>query len=230
MVLGIWCQYYGTEMKWTLRNFLYVISTVQYSMFRANIWKISEFFLSENFQFLEVKFSVYLNRRVFEMGMLSVRWHLYIITFESGYSISYKIAYAPSKDSDKPVFWVFAWPTCCFVGRDVLYNIGMVYCSIWQGKFHYHDGESLRPANDILSSRASKWIILYNQVMQYTTHLIKMVEMFDTDHYNKDWEPRRLIRIYTACHLSFGLTSVDTTIKITDWLRVVYNTAMLCKI
>ena len=25
-------------------------------------------FLSENFQFLEVKFSIYLNRRVFEMG------------------------------------------------------------------------------------------------------------------------------------------------------------------
>ena len=29
--------------------------------------KISEFFLSENFQFLEVKFSIYLNRRVFIM-------------------------------------------------------------------------------------------------------------------------------------------------------------------
>ena len=36
------------------------------SMFRAEIWKISEF-LSENFQFLEVKFSIYLNRRVFVM-------------------------------------------------------------------------------------------------------------------------------------------------------------------
>ena len=29
--------------------------------------KISEFFLSENFQFLEIKFSIYLNRRVFVM-------------------------------------------------------------------------------------------------------------------------------------------------------------------
>ena len=37
------------------------------SMFWAEIWKISEFFLSENFQFLEVKFSIYLNRRVFIM-------------------------------------------------------------------------------------------------------------------------------------------------------------------
>ena len=35
-------------------------------MFWAEIWKISEF-LSENFQFLEVKFSIYLNRRVFVM-------------------------------------------------------------------------------------------------------------------------------------------------------------------
>ena len=33
-------------------------------MFGAEIRKISEF-LSENFQFLEVKFSIYLNRRVF---------------------------------------------------------------------------------------------------------------------------------------------------------------------
>ena len=29
--------------------------------------KISEFFLAENFQFLEVNFSMYLNRRVFVM-------------------------------------------------------------------------------------------------------------------------------------------------------------------
>ena len=37
------------------------------SMFWAEIWKISEF-LSENFQFLEVKFFIYLYRRVFVMG------------------------------------------------------------------------------------------------------------------------------------------------------------------
>ena len=30
---------------------------------------ISVFFLSENFQFLEVKFSIYLNRRVFVMNL-----------------------------------------------------------------------------------------------------------------------------------------------------------------
>ena len=35
-------------------------------MFWAKIWKISDF-LSENFQFLVVKFSIYLNRRVFVM-------------------------------------------------------------------------------------------------------------------------------------------------------------------
>ena len=37
------------------------------SMFWAEIWKISEFFLSEDFQFLGVKFSIYLNRRIFVM-------------------------------------------------------------------------------------------------------------------------------------------------------------------
>ena len=36
------------------------------SIFLAEVWKISEF-LSENFQFLVVKFSIYLNRRVFVM-------------------------------------------------------------------------------------------------------------------------------------------------------------------
>ena len=36
------------------------------SMFWAEIWKYQSF-LSENFQFLEVKFSIYLNRRVFVM-------------------------------------------------------------------------------------------------------------------------------------------------------------------
>ena len=41
------------------------------SMFWAEIWKISEF-LSENFQFLVVKFSIYLNRRVFVMKGLEV--------------------------------------------------------------------------------------------------------------------------------------------------------------
>ena len=42
----------------------------QQSMFWAEIWKISKF-LSEYFQFLEVKFSTYLNRRVFVMGILA---------------------------------------------------------------------------------------------------------------------------------------------------------------
>ena len=43
------------------------------SMFWAEMWKISEF-LSENFQFLEVKFSIYLNRRVFVMQALCEHW------------------------------------------------------------------------------------------------------------------------------------------------------------
>ena len=45
------------------------------SMFWAEIWKISEFFLSENCQFLDVKFSIYLNRHVFVM----IRPFLHII-------------------------------------------------------------------------------------------------------------------------------------------------------
>ena len=44
------------------------------SMFWAEIWKILEFFLSENFKFLEVKFSIYLKRRVYVM-VLVLRIH-----------------------------------------------------------------------------------------------------------------------------------------------------------
>ena len=44
------------------------------SMFWAEIWKISGFFLSENFQFLEVKFSIYLNRLVFVMSFKNRVW------------------------------------------------------------------------------------------------------------------------------------------------------------
>ena len=44
------------------------------SMFWAEIWKISEFFLSENFHFFEVKVSIYLNRRVFVMHNVCSLW------------------------------------------------------------------------------------------------------------------------------------------------------------
>ena len=39
------------------------------SMFWAETWKILDFFLSKNFHFLAVKFSVYLNRHVFVMAI-----------------------------------------------------------------------------------------------------------------------------------------------------------------
>ena len=52
-------------------------------MFLAEILKISKF-LSGNFQFLEVKFSIYLYRRVFVMVLHLIRnWCVYSITFVS---------------------------------------------------------------------------------------------------------------------------------------------------
>ena len=57
-------------------------------------------FLSENFQFLEMKFSIYLNRRVFVMGYEQGLSHT--LVYKQAHSISYKIAYAPRKDSDQP--------------------------------------------------------------------------------------------------------------------------------
>ena len=51
------------------------------SMFWTEIWKISEF-LSENFQFLVVKFSIYLNRHVFVM--LGLNFTFYTLPYDSG--------------------------------------------------------------------------------------------------------------------------------------------------
>ena len=50
------------------------------SMFWAEIWKNIRVFVSENFQFLEVKFSIYLKRRVFVMIF---RWFTYALSFLS---------------------------------------------------------------------------------------------------------------------------------------------------
>ena len=46
------------------------------SMVWTEIWKISEKFLLENFHFLVVKFSVYLNRHVFVMKMNLIPWYM----------------------------------------------------------------------------------------------------------------------------------------------------------
>ena len=104
------------------------------SMFRARIWKISEF-LSENFPFLVVKYSIYLNMRVFVMKfkiafirrlmrlagilepfcfcvdcnnkMFNISFQLKhdrvgIMKFEPAHDKTYKVACAPSEDSDQP--------------------------------------------------------------------------------------------------------------------------------
>ena len=74
------------------------------------------FFFSENFPFLVVNFSIYLNRRVFVMICHEPYLHIYIKIFEYfPYHISLNIrtrvfakatkrtfAYAPSEDSDQP--------------------------------------------------------------------------------------------------------------------------------
>ena len=70
----------------------------QQSIFWAEIWKISEC-LSENFQFLEVKFSIYLNRRVFVMSWTSF---ILFLVLESSEDSDYN-AQAELK---------FGWCTC----------------------------------------------------------------------------------------------------------------------
>ena len=52
-------------------------------MFWAKIWKISNFFYLKNCHFLVVKFSVYLNRRVFVIIIKNVKKKLQRITISS---------------------------------------------------------------------------------------------------------------------------------------------------
>ena len=56
--------------------------------------------MPENFQFLVVKFSIYLNRRVFVMIFLEQLWN------EPGHIMPYKISWVPKEDSDQPLFRV----------------------------------------------------------------------------------------------------------------------------
>ena len=63
-------HFYIVKLGFTGVYIIFLISAQ--SMFGEEIWKISVF-LSENFQFLEVKFSIYLNRHVFVMT--TDEWH-----------------------------------------------------------------------------------------------------------------------------------------------------------
>ena len=87
--------------------------------FEQKYEKYQRFFLSENFQFLEVKFSVYLNGRVFVM-----RRHLWSLATHR----------VPFEDSDQTAWmrrliWVFAGRTCNLVGNAV----SCLICELKQG-------------------------------------------------------------------------------------------------
>ena len=64
------------------------------SMFWAEIWKLSDFFLSENFQFLKVKFSIYLNRRVFVMPVFTTYKYILLKSIIESHHLLPAIAYA----------------------------------------------------------------------------------------------------------------------------------------
>ena len=57
--------------------FLFLLKNIDCVLLRtaspSSNMKISEFFLSENFQFLEVKFPIYLNSRVYVMTQINLR-------------------------------------------------------------------------------------------------------------------------------------------------------------
>ena len=69
----------------------------QQSMFWVEIWKKKSEFLSINFQFLVVKFSIYLNRRVFAMDALNLIdtiWLCSVIVALPGHFLYYSILFS----------------------------------------------------------------------------------------------------------------------------------------
>ena len=84
------------------------------SMFWAEAWKISEFFLSEIFQFLEVEFSIYLNRCVFIMWWVTSSFPQLWMSFYIRFSIM-SPDFIPSDDTiQKFVFIMVKMPPIIF--------------------------------------------------------------------------------------------------------------------
>ena len=71
------------------------------SIFWAEIWKISDFFFFENVHFLGVKFSVYLNRRVFVM---QTSWTKYTREFSSSEKVTLACLLLPLQSCGCPQF------------------------------------------------------------------------------------------------------------------------------
>ena len=80
-------------------------------MFCAEIWKLLEFFYLKNFQFLEVKFSLHLNRHVFIMDISGLKSLMYKCT--DGRTDKPKEIYPPNS-----FFFFFV---CFFLARKYWY-------------------------------------------------------------------------------------------------------------
>ena len=76
-----------------------VLTSTNNLCFEQKYEKYQSFFLSENFQFLEVRGSIYLNRRVFVMeGFLSLHWQLSSGTpFQNLLSVRQALTYSRPK-------------------------------------------------------------------------------------------------------------------------------------
>ena len=104
------------------------------SMFWAEIWKVF-FFLSENFQFLKVKFSMYLKRRVFVMKSINVL----LLSVQRRY-------YCFSSSLSLYFIFVILCPTeCCFVSSLHVrhYLVPWKLCTYHECFFFFQDSSVL---------------------------------------------------------------------------------------
>ena len=171
-------HFYLVQLEFTGIHIIFLISAQKHtlwvlirtasprqSMFWAEIWKISEFFFSENFHFLVVKFSVYMNRLNFVMW--TTLWEN--VPFDN----------APSEDSDQTaqmhsLIWIFTGCTClkvyCLTLQDYyLCTVKFTYKNIHLGKFLKTILINQSPLDTKISSCKSKEI--QNQTTYITIHI-----------------------------------------------------------
>ena len=121
-------HFYTVQLGFTGVYIIFLISAQKHrlwvlvrtaSMFWAEMLKISEF-LSENFQFLEVKFSIYLNRRVFVMGAFWIARDAQFPNADNEVDLSLRGAHLSRRTFSHITF-------CLYKGRYTWYNCRFVH-------------------------------------------------------------------------------------------------------
>ena len=160
-------------------------------MFWAEIWKHISFFLSENFQFLEVKLSIYLNRRVLVISGIV----LHICWSSGNYEKISEFFIWKFSVFEGEIFYVFEW--ACF--RNSLYFASYLL-KFW--KFNLLILHVIFPR--YITDAEFRDFMFSQSCLGLLTFISSHQNMYLCQHARWDLlVMNHLIRIYTVCHLAF---------------------------